>query len=395
MMKSKLFTVIADDLTGACEIAAIGHEHGLDSIVNMGLDGTPTEADLIVYDTETRLDSAVVASAKIRSSAACLREQRNERYIFKKVDSVMRGPIASELNVLAGSLGYQRVILVPANPGLKRTIRNGFYRIDGTPLHLTPFGNDLHHPIKSAWVSDLLGPSPELVVHRASPADTLPADGIITGDAETSDDLVKWAEKWTEDTLLAGSAAFFEVFLREVQPGIPVSLAEPRLSAKCLLVSGTTHPGQQDFLKRLREQGCPACSPGLAALEPKSPVSWAGQTAKLLDEGNLVLLHMNADEEPDPRKSGVVRESLARSCAELLQTGRVNHIIAEGGATAASIAQRMDWRRLRVIHTWAPGIVTLSPVTMENVLFTLKPGSYPWPESIIEAFTRARSSPVA
>ena len=124
-MSKKSFTVFADDLTGACEIAAIGHGAGLYSVVSMGQLPLAGEADLIVFDSETRLSGKDEAATRIRHMAAGLKKQENTRFLFKKTDSVMRGPIAAELGALMEELDVSRTILVPANPNLGRTIEEG------------------------------------------------------------------------------------------------------------------------------------------------------------------------------------------------------------------------------------------------------------------------------
>src|SRR4051812_19714049 len=111
--------VIADDLTGAAEIAAIGHRHGLSaSVISAGSQATE-DVELLVFDTDSRLDEPDVAAEKISTLARALRE-RPRALIYKKTDSVLRGPVRAELEALARGLDTPRVLLVPANPALKR-----------------------------------------------------------------------------------------------------------------------------------------------------------------------------------------------------------------------------------------------------------------------------------
>jgi len=381
MKQTRPLTVLADDLTGACELAAIGHRWGLQTVVSMELDHPPGGAGLVVYDTETRLESGGVASAKILSAIPNLAGQRARRMIYKKTDSVMRGPISAELDTLVTHLGYKRVFLMPSNPALGRTVRDGFYRINGVPLHETAFAQDLHHPARSSWVSNLLGACPTLAVHRAGPADDIPDDGLVIGDAESAGDLAVWANRLDEDTLPAGAAAFFEAILAGIRPFPETAGAPPAVFGKQLLISGTIDPAQQAVLGEVRAAGCPAASRSLDELNTFASPAWSREVIGILQDSDSCLVYIDNTSQPDPGKSRLVRDTLASVCQTVVGGAEISHVIAEGGATAASIAQRLNWRQFEVVHAWSQGIVTLRPLTCPEMLFSLKPGSYPWPDS--------------
>ena len=87
--------VIADDLTGAAEIAGIGWRHGLSAEVI--LDGRPKcGADLVCIDTDSRSCSSREAAKRVASAVASLRKA-GAKWIYKKVDSVLRGHVIAEL----------------------------------------------------------------------------------------------------------------------------------------------------------------------------------------------------------------------------------------------------------------------------------------------------------
>ena len=75
-----------------------------------------------------------------------------------------------------------------------------------------------------------------------------------------------------------------------------------------------------------------------------------------------------------------LRETMAEAAAQLLENQAMPiHLLVEGGATAFAVFKRLDWHSFSIIREDAPGIVTLSH---QNLLITLKPGSYPWPSDI-------------
>ncbi|MEX0332611.1 MAG: four-carbon acid sugar kinase family protein [Puniceicoccaceae bacterium] len=381
-MSRKSFTALADDLTGACEIAAIGHRPGLRSIVSMSQQPVEEKADLVVYDTETRLCGEEAAVAQVRHLAEKLSDQGNTRFLFKKTDSVMRGPIAAELSTLMRVMGMQRTILVPANPHLGRTIEDGIYRIDGVPLDETPFADDLHHPAKSAAVVNLLGAVPGIEVHTARPGDTLPTKGIIIGDARTEEDLDSWAGLWDDATLLAGGGGLFQALVKTLKRS-PVDFPEPTFNqGQYLLVSGTTHIGQQAFLDQLETSNIVTVKGTTEDTTEAAGERWGKQLLQGETQSRGCVLRMQSEAKPNSGNATWVAQQLALATSIALQSGHVDHLIVEGGATAASIAMQLGWEEFEMMHAWGPGVVTLAPLKQHKVNFTIKPGSYPWPDTI-------------
>ena len=87
------------------------------------------------------------------------------RWVYKKVDSVLRGQVVAELEAMMPQLGLKRALLVPANPALGRTISDGEYFIHGRPIHKTEFARDAEHPRLSPRVLDLM----QATKHRRHP----------------------------------------------------------------------------------------------------------------------------------------------------------------------------------------------------------------------------------
>ena len=124
--------VLADDFSGAAEIGGIGHRYGLRSEVQLTLD-LNTTADLMVLDTNTRSLSEDEAAKIMLDLGIALKKWNTPFYLFKKIDSVMRGHLIPELNALQNCLNFNRILLLPANPGRGRKITRGEYLINGVP----------------------------------------------------------------------------------------------------------------------------------------------------------------------------------------------------------------------------------------------------------------------
>src|SRR5438874_911312 len=145
---------IADDLTGAAEIAGLGVRYGLPTQLTRRSSARPTAA-LTVIDTDSRLLPPSDAASTVSDSIQHL-PTRNFDIIYKKTDSLMRGPLLAEIEALMAALDKRAAILVAQNPSRGRTVQGGEYRIDGVPLHKTSLANDPEYPATSANVSALL-----------------------------------------------------------------------------------------------------------------------------------------------------------------------------------------------------------------------------------------------
>ncbi|HMQ44098.1 MAG TPA: four-carbon acid sugar kinase family protein, partial [Mariniflexile sp.] len=101
--------VLADDLTGAAEIAGICLRYGLD--VSFGIDTVPKkEATVTIIATDTRSLTADEAYKTHFNLAQNIISKTNNR-IFKKCDSVLRGHVLTELSALMDVTEKSSVLL--------------------------------------------------------------------------------------------------------------------------------------------------------------------------------------------------------------------------------------------------------------------------------------------
>ncbi len=137
--------ILADDLTGACDTAAAFAGPGLRVVVALG--GSLPRADVVVVSTASRNDSEDAAYAKVR--AAC--ERLSMAGIFyKKIDSVLRGPVAAEVRACIDAGARTPAICCPAFPGQGRVVENGVVRAPGRTVDLREMLADLDVEIADA-----------------------------------------------------------------------------------------------------------------------------------------------------------------------------------------------------------------------------------------------------
>lgn len=133
--------VIADDLTGACDTGA-GFTHSwrkVSVILNFNR-GIP-EADVLVFNTETRSLTSGSAAAKVSELLKSISPRLDCR-VYKKIDSTLRGHPWSELEAVMQALGQTRVLVAPAFPEQGRIVHHGELFVNGLPFPETSFSRE-------------------------------------------------------------------------------------------------------------------------------------------------------------------------------------------------------------------------------------------------------------
>jgi uncharacterized protein YgbK (DUF1537 family) len=396
--------VIADDLSGAAELAGIGLRYGLsvtllrgERAISMAGGG---ETNLTVIDTDSRSLDHSAATQRLRDIAGpfikkILQAPGARPLIYKKIDSVLRGPIRAEMETLMELIGAAAGLIVPQNPSRGRTIAHGLYLIDGTPLDRTSFARDPEYPATTADVSQLVGTGRLPIRYAESAVEHPLANGLMIGGGATAAHLAAWAAAVDESVLPAGGADFFEAMLVARRLGRPRTGDQARptfakLSGAILFVSGTTSAAAVPSFVDCTALMPSAVFEAACAVDPKYVFGQASRTelgqwqrsiCDALDGGHSPLVAVRrpavADRPTAPRQ---IASQLAEVVASALAMRPVDWLVIEGGATASALLDRCDWNNLFVVDELAPGIVLLRVPDAAAPFLIVKPGSYAWPE---------------
>lgn len=338
-----MIVVIADDFSGAAELAGAAASLGLSAEVQTEF--APSDAEVVAVTTETRLCAPAEAEKRVAEIAREVVAAKPD-WIFKKTDSVLRGSVALEASAIAHAAGLASVLLIPANPGKGRVIRRGKYFIGKKPLHKTDFANDPDHPRTSSVVEDLLGRAgfPIRVPDAGSRADL---------DREAAGN--HWAL-----SLPAGGVEFFEACLRHrerggLEPRLPVEL-----SGSKLLICGSLAAWNLGRAEVCRRNEIPFASIDDGDDFPDAP---------------RVMLAIG-----EPRNPENLTERLADRVEQLLKTARFENLLLEGGATAFAVLERLCWARFEALP--APTGVAILKTLETGQRLVVKPGSYDWPAGV-------------
>src|SRR6185295_6863206 len=297
--------VIADDLTGACDVGAelLPWPGGVG--VLPGPDGARGAQNVLwVRNTQSRTVAAADAVRRVSGALGDLGPGW-AGVVLKKIDTGLRGHLGAEIDGAMAALGIEEAFVLPAIPEIGRTTQGGVQMIGGVPVHLTPFARDPRNPIRDASVPATINATSarrvdvvDLASVRngiASAVERARAAGaaILVCDAETDADLeraVRGLLGRPRPLLLVGSAGLARA-LRSIlaaEPGGRFRPVPPAPGSGILVVAGSAHPATRAQVARASGRGLltpfviddPAAADGagLAAAQ----LLRAGRTAALI-----------------------------------------------------------------------------------------------------------------
>ncbi len=382
--KNKIF-VLADDLTGASELGGIAFQFGLSVKILFATKNLAMHnEDVIVIDSNSRNLKPNEAYERITELTSGI-DFSQFSLIYKKVDSVLRGHISTELEAFTKVLNCDSTLLIPANPSKKRIIRSGHYFIDDVPLHYTGFRFDPYFPRLSNDVKELIADNKDNVFSSFDNGVSC-KNRISIPDVSSINDVNRIATNLPGSKILPGGGADFfrEILIEKFGLIEEIKFSKIKLSQSPFVV-GSNSMGSRKTLKALAKTGYTVFrlpKPGIdnsakfedwlgkinEALKNESPVAVSGPVKKLEDPVQI-------------SNAGKRIVETARMLVRKLPEG--NLIMMEGGETASHFFREMKWNILLISEVHGPGIVALTN-QFGTIKVVTKPGSYPWPENLFE-----------
>lgn len=372
-----MIVVIADDFTGAAELAGIGLRYDLNVELAMSVIAN-SRADMLVVCTDSR---SLTKSGALNITEDTVKKvlALESGLIYKKIDSVFRGHVLDELEMQMEKSGKNKALVVGANPSLGRLIHDGKYFINGYPISETDFGSDPEFAIRDSSVLQMIKARPDQAI-ILKPSEDLPGNGIVFGEAVTADDIKTWANRVDSSWMLAGAGDFFTALLdRDHKASSKPAL---QMQSPHLYVSGTAFGKSRDFVKVIQQRmNCVAYLPGMMMLTGNlNNEAWFQNLVDLLEnQGKAVVAIDDDDVDPFNVTAVHLRTIMAMAVKKILDKGIVKELFIEGGSTAAAILQELGVTRLSLTNELQRGIVRMKT---NDLYITVKPGSYQLPEQI-------------
>lgn len=163
--------IIADDLTGANDTALQFHINGCNTQILFDYASIPegkANTQAWAISTETRNINSNAAYKIVSEATKILVNNYNIEYVYKKIDSTLRGNVAKECLAVLEALKWDGAVIVPAFPTEGRTTVGGYHLLKGIPIERTEVARDPQSPIFQSHVPTLLKQqleNPDLVAH--------------------------------------------------------------------------------------------------------------------------------------------------------------------------------------------------------------------------------------
>jgi len=384
--------VIADDLTGANEIAALLTREGVAPrvIIDPVMDGCP-RTDLegsAVVDLESRGLTSSKAYEKVKRFSAC--EEIGRNLIYKKVDSTLRGNIVSEIEGMVESDLFDLLLLAPGFPEMGRRTVGGYHLVKGKPLMRTEYANHEDGKFHRSNICGFLNSKSNIVKaglvelsvieqgpqRVAKEVEKFIEKGInvVVSDAVEDSDL-EVVTSAIDDTpykaLLTGSAGLFQALLRAYEPNI-VDLEPSRDPA--LVICGSLNTNARRQLEILKSSGTDLeffeiSLEDLIAFA-KGKFNSAEKSIKTgLEKGRNIVV--TTPSEPVKLKDSQIEQvdrGLGIMTERLIKQREISGLFLTGGETARKILQALEIDELQVLGELEP----LIPVASAQKGFPLK-----------------------
>lgn len=260
-----MLAIVADDLTGAADTSACFADAGWRTAISFAA-SAPGDVDVLAVSTESRDLAEFEAADAVYRAILNMAAHTPPRWLYKKVDSALRGHPCEELLAAMNALGTRRALVAPALPAEGRTTRGGRQFINGLPLQASAFGGQGG----STSLLDIFANDRDLPVihlplglvrqHPNAVCEWLRAgeDGILVADAETDDDLDVLARAAASSSLqvLCGAAGFARRLALALPQG-PRQHVRPNATQPILIVAGSKHAATMRQLQALADAGMP------------------------------------------------------------------------------------------------------------------------------------------
>lgn len=367
--------ILADDLTGTADSAVGCTRAGLQTTVVLDSEAI-AGAEAVAIDMDSR--GCTAGEAANRHRLALANWQGRYRYLYKKVDSTLRGNVAAEVASLVDRAGM--AIVAPAYPATGRTTRDGRQCLHGRPVEETEVWINegitgqayLVAMLQSAALNtahldlDALNGREEDVVATLREHQRMGVQAIVC-DAENDSDLRRLAALSAEltDVFWVGSAGLGDMLPEALKlAGSAASQPDqPTHSLRTMIVIGSmsaTSHAQADALVD-HVEGLEVIEIDAATLGPAAHASSVAElnhrVARALADGRHVMVRLGQSEDRNaaegPRLSLALGELLAP------HLGAIDRLIATGGATARALLIAADINELTLLDAPDTGMARL------------------------------------
>jgi uncharacterized protein YgbK (DUF1537 family) len=351
--------IVADDLTGACDVAArFAPQLGSIGVaVSLDLESAAGQTPQVI-NTQSRLQDCESARDLLCQvgSALC-----SKRFVFKKIDAGLRGPVGAELAGLLEGLNRSgkkwSCVVAPAIPSIGRTTHGGVQYDHGTPINQGPLSHDPHSPPVSADI--------RRVIKQTGGGDYWVADAERPEDLERVVD----ARVAEECVVFVGSLGLARALAGRLRGDYRQAEAGPT-ARKPMIVCGSRHPRSSRQVEQAQCAGIRVLGfdPARRCFDAAIERDW---------KGPLLVRLLPGEVSPAAPRSGTLLSSFVEALGSLRERVGTDGLAVIGGETAYELLRRLGARRLQVFRQNAEVIASsrIAGGVMDGCRFVSKGGS--------------------
>jgi uncharacterized protein YgbK (DUF1537 family) len=395
---------IADDLTGATDVALMLQNAGMRTVQAIGVPAgiAPEDADAVVVALKSRTSPAAEAVAQSLAALDWLRAQGARQILFKycsTFDSTDAGNIGPVADALLERMGESFSVACPAFPTNKRTVYLGHLFVGEQLLSDSPMKDHPLTPMRDANLARVLGRQTKHKVGLvALPTVRQGADAIRDAfrklqasghayaivDAVADEDLLALGAACAQLPLLTGGSGIAMGLPANfgIRPGSPVAL--PAAGGHAAVLSGSCSAQSNAQVAHWRKARPSFCIDPLQLADgvdlAAAALAWA---APLLAAGP-VLVYATAEPEAVQRtqarlgaqRAGEwVEQCLARVARGLIERG-VRRLVVAGGETSGAVVKALGVSTLRIGPQIDPGVPWTASTGEPRLALALKSGNF-------------------
>ena len=425
---------VADDFTGATDLAAALHSRGLRAAVVIGdrpvPDAQVAGLDAVVVALKSRTAPVEEAVGASLGAADRLLGWGADRFYLKycsTFDSTDEGNIGPVLDALRERLGTDRSVVVPAFPTNGRTVRDGSLWVGDDLLEDSSMRHHPLTPMTRSRLRDLLSPQTPAtvteigldVVRRGADAlrqalDAAPA-GYLVVDAVEDEDLRAIAQATAGHRLVSGGAGL-ALGLDPVVPDAAVAtdaastgtagtraagaaddaaVPFPSFSRRRLVVCGSASTTTQAQVAAAVAAGHPTRKVDIAQAlaDPEAETASLAEWVRGLDDASVPVVYSvgqpsdvvpAAEAVPAGGAGAVVSAAdaveavLSGLVLDLVADGTVDQVVVAGGETSGAVVGCLGVGLLTIGPLLAPGVCWSAATTDDGreVALVLKSGNF-------------------
>ena len=395
---------IADDVTGATDLASVLRRAGLTVVQTLDTFAIPAGADAVVVSLKIRTVDPAFARSSAGQAADALRAAGAGQIYFKycsTFDSTDAGNIGPVIDELSGRLHTTFSIACPAYPALARTVYAGHLFVGNQLLSESSMRHHPLTPMTDANLVRVLGrqtrsrvglvdlaiveAGPRAVTHRFAELAGA-GDAVAIVDALFDRHLDAVAEASAGMRLISGGAALggalARVNHRRREPG--ENQATLSIRAPVAMLSGSCSAATLSQIEQV------AGVMPTREIDPMKIAENPDELPRLIDwacdqiAGGSVLLYSSGE----PGKVQAVQERLGHSTAAALVektfgslavalAGRgVRTFVVAGGETSGAVLQALRIRMLTFGDELDPGVPWTRSLEPDGFVFALKSGNF-------------------